>query len=104
MIPIPGLGLLKRVEGLMAADRVPGVVEIVIDAREGQELVPLPEGASYLGFIFGRGPRPGDGLRGPEDRAWPPAFRVGAVWRPTLMPAGEAAADATMTATAMPRA
>lgn len=55
MIPIPGLGLLKRVEGLMEADRVPGIVEIVIDAREGQELVPLPEGASYLGFIFARG-------------------------------------------------
>lgn len=58
MIPIPGLGILKRVEGLMEADRVPGIVEIVIDAREGQELVPLPEGASYLGFIFARGPDP----------------------------------------------
>jgi biotin carboxylase len=58
MIPIPGLGLLKRVEGLMEADRVPGIVEIVIDAHEGQELVPLPEGASYLGFIFARRPDP----------------------------------------------
>ncbi len=58
MIPIPALGILKRVEGLTQADRVPGIVEIVIDAREGQELVPLPEGASYLGFIFARGPDP----------------------------------------------
>lgn len=58
MIPVPALGILKRVEGLMDADRVPGIVEIVIDAREGQELVPLPEGASYLGFIFARGADP----------------------------------------------
>lgn len=55
MIPIPGLGIFKRVEGLLAADRVPGIVEIVIDVHEGQELVPLPEGASYLGFIFAEG-------------------------------------------------
>ncbi len=58
MIPIPGLGFLKRVEGVMAAERVPGIVELVIDAHEGQELVPLPEGASYLGFLFARGPDP----------------------------------------------
>ncbi len=56
MIPVPEAGILRRVEGLMAADKVPGVVEVVIDVREGQELVPLPEGSSYVGFIFARGP------------------------------------------------
>jgi hypothetical protein len=30
----------------------------VITAKEGQKLVPLPEGASYLGFLFARGRTP----------------------------------------------
>lgn len=54
MIPIPQAGILRRVEGVLAAQRVPYVEEVVIDVREGYELVPLPEGASYLGFIFAR--------------------------------------------------
>lgn len=86
MIPIPGLGILKRVEGLMAADRVPGVIELVIDAREGQELVPLPEGASYLGFIFAEGPDPGavyDALKTAHGHL---RFVLAPVWRPAVMP------------------
>jgi hypothetical protein len=31
------------------------VEEVVITAKEGQKILPLPEGASYLGFIFARG-------------------------------------------------
>lgn len=58
MIPIPKAGVLKRVEGLLAAQRVPYIEEIDIQVREGYELVPLPEGASYLGFIFARAPTP----------------------------------------------
>jgi biotin carboxylase len=54
MIPIPGHGILRRVEGVAAASRVPGIEDVVIYVREGYELVPLPEGASYLGFIFAR--------------------------------------------------
>lgn len=56
MIPVPQAGILRRVEGLMAAESTPYVEEVVIDVREGYELVPLPEGASYLGFIFSRAP------------------------------------------------
>ncbi len=56
MIPIPQAGILRRVEGLMAAERVPYVEEVRIEVREGYEIVPLPEGASYLGFIFARAP------------------------------------------------
>jgi len=56
MIPIPQAGILRRVEGVLAAQRVPYVDEVIIDVREGYELVPLPEGASYLGFIFARAP------------------------------------------------
>ncbi len=60
MIPIPQAGLLKRVEGLLEAQRVPYVEDIQIQIREGNEVVPLPEGASYLGFIFARAPSPAE--------------------------------------------
>ena len=52
MLPIRKAGILRRVEGLLAARRVPGIEEIEISVREGYELVPLPEGSSYLGFMF----------------------------------------------------
>jgi biotin carboxylase len=54
MIPIPGAGLYNGVEGVDAARQLDGIEDIVITAKEGQTLVPLPEGASYLGFIFAR--------------------------------------------------
>lgn len=56
MIPIPQAGVLKRVEGVLAAQRVPYIESVEIQFREGHELVPLPEGNSYLGFIFARAP------------------------------------------------
>ena len=56
MIPIPGAGILKRVEGLLDAQRIPYINEVTIEVREGYELVPLPEGNSYLGFIFAEAP------------------------------------------------
>ncbi len=58
MIPTPRAGILRRVEGVLAASRVPYVEEVEISIREGYELVPLPEGSSYLGFIFARAPNP----------------------------------------------
>lgn len=58
MIPIPRAGVLRRVEGLAAARRVRYITHLEISVREGYELVPLPEGAAYLGFIFARGPDP----------------------------------------------
>jgi len=58
MIPIPGTGLLKRVDGLAEAAAVPGVEEIDITAQLNYPIVPLPEGDSYLGFIFARGATP----------------------------------------------
>ncbi len=54
MLPIERAGTLRRVEGVVAANAVPGVEEVVIAVREGYELVPLPEGGSYLGFVFAR--------------------------------------------------
>ena len=56
MIPITDSGLLKRVEGLTDAMQVKYIKDIEIHIRDGYELVPLPEGSSYLGFIFAQGP------------------------------------------------
>jgi len=58
MIPIPGEGLLKRVEGVEEARAVAGVEDVEITAPLNYPLIPLPEGDSYLGFIFARGDRP----------------------------------------------
>jgi biotin carboxylase len=58
MIPIPGAGMLKRVEGLDEAKAVPGIADVEITARPHYPVVPLPEGDSYLGFIFARGATP----------------------------------------------
>ena len=58
MIPTETAGILRRVEGVLDAHRIAGVEEVVVAVREGYELTPLPEGASYLGFIFARGDSP----------------------------------------------
>lgn len=60
MIPIPGEGLLKGVEGLSQAEAVAGVSEVQITAPLNNMLKQLPEGDSYLGFIFARGATPED--------------------------------------------
>jgi hypothetical protein len=59
MIPIPGRGVLRGVQGVDAAAAVPGVEEVRITAKRDALLVPLPEGRSYLGFVFARAPTPG---------------------------------------------
>ncbi len=59
MIPIPKRGILEGTRGLEEARAVPGIVEITITAHPGKTLVPLPEGSSYLGFIFARAEDPG---------------------------------------------
>jgi hypothetical protein len=59
MIPIPREGIYVDVAGLDTARAHPGIEDVIITAKQGQKLVPLPEGASYLGFIFARGETPG---------------------------------------------
>jgi hypothetical protein len=54
MIPIPRRGVYRGVSGVDAASAVDHVDDIRITAKPDQLLVPLPEGASYLGFIFAR--------------------------------------------------
>jgi len=58
MIPIPAAGMLTGVEGVEGAREVEGIVDVQITARLHRPLVPLPEGASYLGFIFARADGP----------------------------------------------
>lgn len=56
MLPITTAGILRRIEGITAARAVPWIEDILISRRDGYELVPLPEGNSYLGFMFARAP------------------------------------------------
>jgi hypothetical protein len=58
MIPIPGRGVYRGVSGVERSRSVSGVDDVVITAKADQLLVPLPEGASYLGFIFAHGATP----------------------------------------------
>ncbi len=58
MIPIPSAGILKAVHGIEEAQKVPLITGVEITAKLNYPLVPLPEGASYLGFIFARGETP----------------------------------------------
>jgi biotin carboxylase len=58
MVPIPRAGRLQSVRGAEAAAAVPGVEDVTITAHVGQELVPLPEGWQYLGFIVARADSP----------------------------------------------
>ncbi len=67
MIPVPEGGVLERVDGIEAARRVPVVETVEITAKGGEPLLPLPEGSSYLGFIFARSATPAaveEALRG----------------------------------------
>jgi hypothetical protein len=76
MIPIPEAGILRDVQGVPEAEAVPGIESVEITAPLHNELVPLPEGESYLGFIFARADTPGaveNALRTAHARL---AFRV----------------------------
>jgi biotin carboxylase len=54
MIPIPARGIFNGVHGVAAARAVTGIDDISITAETGQIIMPPPEGAAYLGFIFAR--------------------------------------------------
>jgi len=54
MIPVKQAGILRRVEGLSEAQNVEHIETIDIIMREGHELIPLPQGNQYPGYIFAR--------------------------------------------------
>ncbi len=58
MIPIPHAGIYRCVTGLEVAQAVPGIESIEITAKVNYPITPLPEGESYLGFIFAKGTDP----------------------------------------------
>ena len=58
MIPIRTHGRLESVIGVEEARGVKGIEEIIITAHSGKEMIPLPEGGAYPGFIFSRGDTP----------------------------------------------
>jgi biotin carboxylase len=58
MIPVPAAGIYGSVSGIAEARSIDGIEDIVITAKTGQKLVPLPDGASYVGFIFAGGASP----------------------------------------------
>ena len=60
MIPIPRGGVLEEVAGLDEARAVPHIEDVTISIPKGQEIVPLPEGSRYLGFIFSRATTPAE--------------------------------------------
>jgi hypothetical protein len=60
MIPIPAAGVYRGVDGEAEALGVPGVTAVQITAKTDQQLLPLPEGSTYLGFIFAGANAPAD--------------------------------------------
>ena len=55
MIPVPRAGVYQSVSGIDHAQATPGVDDVIITAKRGQKLIPLPEGSSYTGFLFASG-------------------------------------------------
>jgi biotin carboxylase len=58
MMQAPRAGRFMGMRGLAAASDVPNVEEVIVSARPAQELLPLPDGFLYLGFIFARAEAP----------------------------------------------
>ena len=58
MLPIPHAGILEEVRGQEEAEAVEGIEDLVLLIPQGQEVVPLPEGTRYLGFLFSRADTP----------------------------------------------
>ena len=58
MIPIRSGGIYQGCDGEEAARTVEGIEDVIITAKEGQRMIPLPEGSSYLGFLFARAATP----------------------------------------------
>ena len=81
MIPIPKGGMLREVRGEAEAAAVSGVTGVEITAKLNHPLVPLPEGTSYLGFIFARAATPEEAEAALREAHGKLAFRI----EPTIM-------------------
>ena len=81
MIPIKNAGILRRVEGVSAARKVANIEKVDIIIHDGNELIPLPEGNQYPGYIFARGNTSGDVIRALRDAHAHLNFVVAPVFR-----------------------
>ncbi len=81
MIPIKNAGILRRVEGISAARKVANIEKVDIIIRDGNELIPLPEGNQYPGYIFARGNTSSDVIRALRDAHAHLNFIVAPVFR-----------------------
>ena len=55
MIPIPAAGVFQKVSGVDKAENISGIESVSIIPSSGDEVIPLPDGNEYLGFIFAKG-------------------------------------------------
>jgi biotin carboxylase len=62
MTPVPRAGIYQGVRGVDRAEALAD--EVIITAKQGQLVLPLPEGNTYLGFLFAYG----DSASGVEER------------------------------------
>jgi biotin carboxylase len=60
MLPIEKAGILGGYTGVEEACAISGIDGVEITAKKHYPVVPLPEGQSYLGFIFAHGQMPDD--------------------------------------------
>jgi len=58
MLPIPEEGTLENINGVEEALDVAGITDFSQTIPDGGEVVPLPEGDRYLGFLFAEGLTP----------------------------------------------
>jgi biotin carboxylase len=58
MMQSPSRGRFESMGGVPSACDVAGVEEVIVTARPGQTMEPLPEGFLYMGFIFARASTP----------------------------------------------
>jgi len=55
MLPVPGVGRLKWVNGVQEASQVHGIRDVFIMAKAGDTIRAFPEQGCYVGFIMAVG-------------------------------------------------
>ena len=58
MLPVPKEGKLHNVFGIEEARSVKGIKDVEITLPTGAQVLPLPDGNQYLGFLFAKGKNP----------------------------------------------
>lgn len=56
MIPVPRAGVIRTINGIEAAKRVPWITDVDISVTINTEVAPIPYDSKYIGFIFAKAP------------------------------------------------